>query len=181
MSKKINHQLKKNIDCFTLFEPYLDVEYFQSIDLYGTEFGQPIEKFCAIYKLAKEKGLKRKARVGEFGPADSIMEAIETLDLDAVQHGISAAESPEVIAYLRERQIPLHICPTSNVRLGRVDSYSVHPIRKLFDQGVTVTINSDDIAIFDASVSDEYISLYQANVFTATELNAIRMNGLQVG
>lgn len=162
------------------FEPYLDVEYFQSIDLYGNEFGQPIENFCTIYKIAKEKGIRRKAHVGEFGPADSIMEAIETLDLDAVQHGISAAESPEVITYLRERQIPLHICPTSNVRLGRVDNYSVHPIRKLFDQGVNVTINSDDIAIFDASVSDEYISLYQANVFTAAELNVIRMNGLQI-
>ena len=76
------------------------------------------------------------------------------------------------------RRIPLHICPTSNIRLGRIHGYSVHPIRTLFDHGVSVTINSDDIAIFDTSVSEEYVHLYQANVFSASELDAIREYGL---
>ena len=163
------------------FEPYLDAEYFQSIDLYAMESAQPIENFREIFRLAKEKGMKRKAHIGEFGPAESIVKAIEALDLDAVQHGISAADSQDVMAYLRERRIPLHICPTSNVRLGRIDRYSVHPIRTLFDNGVSVTVNSDDIAIFDTSVSDEYVHLYHANVFSASELNEIRENGLRDG
>lgn len=160
------------------FTPYLETEYFQSIDLYATEFAQPIENFREIYRLAKEKGMKRKAHIGEFGPAESLIEAIETLDLTAIQHGISAAESQDVMAYLQERQIPLHICPTSNVRLGRVEAYAVHPIRTLFDHGICVTINSDDIAIFDTSVSEEYVHLLNENVFSASELNQIRENGL---
>jgi adenosine deaminase len=165
-------------DLLECFIPYLDTDYFQSIDLYATEFAQPIENFREIYQLAKEHGMKRKAHIGEFGPAKSIIHAVETLDLTAIQHGIAAAESPHVMAYLRERQIPLHICPTSNVRLGRVEAYAVHPIRMLFDQGVIVTINTDDIAIFDTSVSEEYVHLLNAKLFSASELNEIRENGL---
>lgn len=171
----------RNIDAKELLEwfaPYLEMEYFQSIDLYATESSQPIERFQEIYQLAKARGMKRKAHIGEFGSAGSIIEAIETLELDAIQHGISAADSQDVMRYLQERQIPLHICPTSNIRLGRIQAYSVHPIRTLFDHGVSVTINSDDIAIFDTSVSEEYVHLYQANVFSASELDAIREYGL---
>ena len=162
------------------FEPYLDYDYFQSVDLYATEFCQPIENFKDIYMLAKGKGMKRKAHVGEFGSAESIVEAIETLELDAIQHGISAVDSKDVMKYLQARNITLNICPTSNIRLSRVKNYAVHPIRALFDNGVSVTINSDDIAIFDTSVSEEYLHLYNAKVFSALELNEIRENGLNV-
>jgi adenosine deaminase len=162
------------------FEPYLDYDYFQSIDLYATEFVQPIKNFKEIYKLAKEKGMKLKAHIGEFGSPESIVEAIEILDLDAVQHGIRAVESQDVMEYLKERQIPLHVCPTSNVRLGIIKDYSSHPIRTLFDYGIYVTINSDDIAAFDSSLSEEYLHLYEANLFSASELNRIRENGLNI-
>ena len=156
----------------------IDTGYFRSIDLYGDEFARPASEFRDLYRTAKGKGLRLKAHVGEFGSAESIREAVEVLELDEIQHGIAAARSPEVMKWLKENQIQLNVCPTSNVLLSRVESLAVHPIRKLFDNGVRVTINSDDILVFDQSVSEEYLSLFQAGVFSATELDGIREQGL---
>jgi adenosine deaminase len=80
--------------------------------------------------------------------------------------------------WLADNNIQLNICPTSNVMLGRVESIKKHPIRKLFDAGIKVTINSDDVLIFDSSVSGEYMKLFKAGIFNAEELDIIRMNGL---
>lgn len=79
------------------FEPFLDCDYFQSLDLYGDEMAQPIQTFKPIYQLAKQKGMVLKAHVGEFGQAFAVREAVEALELDQVQHGIAAAASPEVM------------------------------------------------------------------------------------
>lgn len=159
-------------------EPFWDYDCFYSIDLYGDEMAQPIERFKGIYRKAKEKGLILKAHVGEWGDADSVKRAVSELELDEVQHGISASQSQQVMNWLSDHNIQLNVCPTSNVMLGRVESIAKHPIRKLFDNGIKVTINSDDVLIFNSPVSEEYIKLYQGGVFTATELDIIRLNGL---
>lgn len=153
--------------------------YFKSIDLHGNEFAAPITDYKRLYRKAKEKGLILKAHVGEFGDAESVREAVEELELNQVQHGISAAYSKAVIKFLADNKIQLNVCPTSNVLLNRVASYSVHPIRVLFDNGVKVTINTDDMVIFNQSVSEEYLNLYRAGLFSAEELNTIRENGLE--
>ncbi len=80
--------------------------------------------------------------------------------------------------FLMGNRIRLNICPTSNVLLGRVESLSVHPIRKLYDAGVKVTVNTDDVLVFGQSVSDEFLNLYRAGLFTAVELDELRQNGL---
>ncbi|QUH28524.1 amidohydrolase family protein [Vallitalea guaymasensis] len=159
-------------------EPFWDYDCFYSIDLYGDEMAQPIERFKGIYRKAKEKGLILKAHVGEWGDADSVKRAVSELELDEVQHGISASQSQQVMNWLSDHNIQLNVCPTSNVMLGRVESIAKHPIRKLFDNGIKVTINSDDVLIFNSPVSEEYIKLFQGGVFTATELDIIRLNGL---
>lgn len=161
------------------FEPFLDFDYFRSIDLYGDELAQPIEKFKEIYNIAKSKGFKLKAHVGEFGDAYSIREAVEVLQLDEVQHGISAVNSIEVMKYLANNKIQLNICPSSNVLLSRVESYDVHPIRILYDNGVPVTINTDDVIVFGNGVSEEYLNMYKSGLFSAKELNEIRLLGLE--
>lgn len=112
------------------------------------------------------------------GTAEDIMKGIELLSLDEVQHGIVAAESDQVINYLKDRKITLNITPTSNYLLGRVTDMKQHPIGKLFRAGVNVTINSDDILIFGSDVSKEYLALYNNNVLTPEELNQIRVNTL---
>jgi adenosine deaminase len=116
--------------------------------------------------------------VGEYGDADSVLEAVCELELDEVQHGIAAADDPRVMRFLADHGIPLNVCPTSNVRLGRVESYARHPIRRLYDHGVRVTVNTDDVIFFDQGVSEEFLNLYRAGTFTAEELDGIRKNGL---
>lgn len=152
---------------------------FYSIDLYGDELAQPIENFIPIYQKAKEQGLRLKAHLGEWTNAEEVRKGIELLQLDEVQHGIAAVTSNEVIDYLVKNKIRLNITPTSNLLLNRVSSLKEHPIRTLYHAGVDVTINSDDILIFDSEVSKEYIRLYQAMTLTAEELDDIRVNGLK--
>jgi adenosine deaminase len=159
--------------------PWLDLGFHRVLDLSGDELAQPIEVFQPLYRAAKNKGLRLKAHVGEWGTADDVWRAVEVLELDEVQHGIAAAESATVMRFLADRQIRLNICPTSNLLLGRVARLQDHPIRKLFDAGVKVTVNSDDAIVFGVGVSEEFLRLYQAGVFTAAELDLVRRRGLE--
>ena len=158
--------------------PWLDLGFHTVLDLSGDELAQPIEVFKPLYRAAKNKGMRLKAHVGEWGTADDVRRAVEVLELDEVQHGIAAATSPSVMHFLADHQIRLNICPTSNILLGRVARLRDHPIRKLFDAGVIVTVNSDDAIVFGAGVSEEFLSLHRAGVFTAEELDQIRRWGL---
>ena len=161
------------------FEPYLEFSYFKAIDLYDDESAQPIKNFYELFRFAKNKGYRCKAHAGEFGDAESVREAVEILELDAVQHGIGAAESPEVMKWLSDQKIPLHIAPASNLALKRVKSYLTHPIRILYDHGVKVTINTDDVMLFDKGNSEQFLKLYNCGLFSAAELDEIRLNGLK--
>jgi len=103
-------------------DPFLELRFYRTLDLSGDEFAQPIENFKPLYRLAKTNGLRLKAHVGEWGDADSVRRAVEELELDEVQHGIAAADSPSVMRFLADHRIRLNICPTSNLMLGRVDT-----------------------------------------------------------
>lgn len=152
---------------------------FYSIDLYGDELAQPIENFRSIYRRAKSEGLRLKAHVGEWGTADDVRRAVDCLELDEVQHGIAAAEDPSVIRFLTDNHIRLNITPSSNYLLGRVEDLKKHPIAGLYRSGIDVTINSDDVLIFDSDVSKEYLRLYKCGCLNAEELDDIRKNGLK--
>ena len=158
---------------------FWECKAFYSIDLYGDELAQPIENFKAIYRRAKFEGLRLKAHVGEWGKAEDVRRAVECLELDEVQHGISAAEDPSVIRFLRDNHIRLNITPSSNYLLGRVTDLKNHPIAELYRNGIDVTINSDDVLIFDSDVSKEYLRLYQCGCLNADELDDIRKSGLK--
>jgi adenosine deaminase len=158
--------------------PFLELGFYRTLDMSGDELAQPIENFKPLYRMAKQAGLRLKAHVGEWGNADSVQRAVEVLELDEVQHGIAAAESKAVMRFLADRRIRLNVCPTSNVMLGRVETLAAHPIRALYDAGVRVTVNTDDVLVFGQSVSDELLNLYRAGVFNAAELDQIRQDGL---
>ena len=156
----------------------IELGLFQSIDLYSHQEACAPEAVKPLYRKAREAGMKLKAHVGEFGGAEEVRRTVEVLDLDEVQHGIGAAESVEVMRWLAEHQIRLNVCPTSNVMLSGVSDLTSHPIRALYDNGVPVTINTDDLMIFGQSVSEEYRNLYRAGVFSAEELDDIRRASL---
>ena len=162
-------------DCLKHFWGQKD---FYSIDLYGDELAQQVENFIPIYEKAAENGLVLKAHVGEWGTAQDIVTAVKALHLNEVQHGIAAIQDEDVIGFLVENNIRLNITPSSNLLLGRVPDMAHHPIAQLYRRGVNVTINSDDVLIFDSDVSKEYLRLYQSGCLTADELNDIRLSGL---
>ncbi len=159
--------------------PCIESGVFKSIDLYGDERDGDLHKISDIFKTARAYGLKLKAHSGEYGTSEQMLEAIDLLGLDAIQHGINAVDHPDLMKRLKEENIVLNICPTSNIVLCRVPSMAEHPIKELFHAGIPVTINSDDIAVFDQTVSQEYMNLFEADVFSAEELNEIRLIGLQ--
>jgi len=160
-------------------EEILSKNWFISIDICGNELAQPIKKFQKIYRMAQSYGIKLKAHVGEFGTADDVKEAVEVLELSEVHHGIAAVKSKNVMNWLSKHKIQLNVCPTSNIMLKRAPSYDKHPIKELFENGIPVTINTDDLLIFNSSVSEEYLKLYTNKVFIADELEIIRITGLE--
>jgi adenosine deaminase len=158
--------------------PFAESGYFRSIDLYDDESAQPVQNFVEIYRYARKKGLKCKAHAGEFRDADFIRQSVELLELDEVQHGISAAASEEVMKWLVKHAIQLNVSPASNIALKRAKSYKTHPIRILYDNGVKVTVNTDDVILFGKGNSEQYLQLYKCGLFKAGELDEIRKNGL---
>lgn len=158
--------------------PFLELGFYRTFDLSGDELVQPIEVFVPLYRKAKAAGLRLKAHVGEWGTAADVAHAVDVLELDEVQHGIAAVDDPGVMRMLAERGIRLNICPSSNIGLGRVESMARHPIRKLFDAGVKVTVNTDDVLFFGNGVSEEFLALHRCGLFSAAELDCIRLNGL---
>jgi adenosine deaminase len=159
--------------------PLLELRRFQTLDLYGDELAQPIEVFAPLYRRAKAVGLRLKVHVGEWGTADDVWRAVEVLELDEVQHGNAAAGSPQVMRALADAGVRLNLCPTSNLKLGRIARLEDHPIRRLYDAGVRVTVNTDDALIFGCDLSGEFLALYDAGVLTAAELDAVRLEALR--
>jgi adenosine deaminase len=152
--------------------------FFTSIDLYGDERVGNDEDYVPFYEMARERGMRLKAHAGEFRDARSVRRAVELFGLDAVQHGVAAADDPECLEFLARRGVTLNMCPTSNVMLGRARAIKDHPIREIFRFGVPVTVNTDDRIIFGASLSEEYLALYREGTLAADELDAIRRRSL---
>lgn len=152
--------------------------WFKGIDICNYSSRYSMNELKKICQKARDSKLILKAHIGEFGGADDVMRYAEELELNQIQHGIAAADSPQIMKWLAKHKIQLNVCPTSNIMLRNSLNYQSHQIRKLFDFGVPVTINSDDLIIFNATVSQEYLNLYNAGLMTAGELNTIRLTGL---
>ena len=157
---------------------YLQSGWFRSIDVCGFENVQPAEAFLPLYRKAEQYRLVKKMHAGETGTADDVRRAVEVLGLSEVHHGISACTSKETMRFLADNRIQLNVCPSSNVMLGYVKDYRDHPIRVLVGNGVLVTINTDDLLIFDSSIENEYLRLYSAGTLSAEQLDGIRRVGL---
>ncbi|MGI6332594.1 MAG: adenosine deaminase [Zhaonellaceae bacterium] len=156
--------------------PCIESGAFLSIDAYGEETKDSYLKLKEYYKYAREKGLKLKIHAGQFMDADNVKSAVEVLEVDEIQHGIGAIHSDYVQDLLKERKIRLNICPSSNYILGAVEDLKKHLARKLFDKGIVITINTDDLLLFNSGVSEEFLLLYKIGLFDEDELNEIRKN-----
>jgi adenosine deaminase len=126
------------------------------IGLGGDEGRFPAALFPEAFKRARDAGLHTVAHAGEVAGADSVRDAVEILGAERIGHGVRAIEDGSVVAMLVERRIPLEVCPTSNRRTGACPEDQVHPLAELDAAGVLVTIDSDDPAMFGATLLDEY-------------------------
>ena len=161
-----------------LIDEYIKTGFFKSLDVCGGENIKPFEAFLPLYRKAEHYGLTKIMHVVESGSADDVRRAVEVLGLDEVHHGIGAAASKDTMRFLADNHIQLNVCPSSNVMLSYAKDYEHHPIKTLVDNGVEVTINTDDLLIFNSSIENEYLILYNAGALSADQLEEIRLRGL---
>ncbi|MEX2424001.1 MAG: adenosine deaminase [Acidimicrobiia bacterium] len=129
------------------------------ITIGGSEQHHPPERFASVYRRAREAGLRLTAHAGEAAGPESVRRAIEDLGVDRIGHGVRAVEDWALLRELVDRQIPLEVCPTSNVRTKVAPSMAEHPIRTLIDEGAFVTLNTDDPAMFGCTLAGEYAAV----------------------
>jgi adenosine deaminase len=132
---------------------------FVGLCIGSTEHGFPPELFADVYTEARRQGLHVVAHAGETVGPESVWGAINSLHVERIGHGIRSIEDPKLVDYLCQSRIPLEISPHSNYRLKVVPADQPHPIRALCDQGVYVTVNSDDPAMFSSDLTSEYVLL----------------------
>jgi aminodeoxyfutalosine deaminase len=149
-----------------------------AIGIGGAEAKGPAIWFKDVYKEARDRGLRLTAHAGETMGPESIWDALE-IGAERIGHGIRAVDDPKLMAHLREKNIPLEICITSNVRTAAVGSLEEHPVRKLFDAGVPVILNTDDPALFGCTLKGEFQLAWEKFGFSAEELAAVAQNSLR--
>ena len=125
------------------------------ITIGGSEPAFPPGDYAAVYRRAAEAGLGRSAHAGEAAGPESVWSALRDLGVERVGHGVRAVEDPALVDHLVVRQVPLEVCPTSNVRTGVVASWAAHPVLELIERGACVTVNSDDPTYFGCSLAGE--------------------------
>jgi adenosine deaminase len=150
-----------------------------ALGLGGTEAHFPPQLFERSFARARSAGLPRVPHSGENAGPESIWTTLRLLHADRLGHGVRCAEDPALVEHLRQRRVPLEVCPTSNVCLGIYPDYAAHPLRRLWDAGLLVTVNSDDPPMFGTDLNREYEVLVEHFGFDAEELEQVSLNALQ--
>ena len=132
------------------------------VGLDSGERGNPPRKFAEVFRRARDAGFVPVAHAGEEGPAEYVREALEVLKVVRIDHGNNALDDPGVVAELLRRRTPLTVCPLSNLKLCVVDDLASHPLKRMLDLGLFVTVNSDDPAYFGGYVNDNYVAIASA-------------------
>jgi adenosine deaminase len=149
---------------------------FIGVGLDSTEVGHPPALFGGVYQLAAAEGLRLVAHAGEEGGPDYVQEALDLLKVERVDHGVRSMEDPELVARLRDQQIPLTVCPLSNVALRVVAALGEHILPGMLDAGLLATVNSDDPAYFGGYVDDNLAAVQQEFGFDDTQLAGLARN-----
>jgi len=148
------------------------------VGLGGDERRTGSEPFRAVYADARAAGLRLTNHAGETTGPEAIWEAL-SIGSERLGHALSAIEDPALLAELKSREIPLELNPTSNVRTGVCASFASHPLRRYFDAGLLVTLNSDDPAFFGSDVANEYLLAHTIHGFTRAELRQLAANSIR--
>jgi adenosine deaminase len=140
----------------------------------GDEINYPPKLFKEAYQIAaNEAGLFCTVHAGEFAPASGMLEAIENLPIQRIGHGVQIIHSPETIAIVKEKNIALEICPSSNIKLGLFSDFNSHPFPKLLEAGIKVSLNSDDPPFMNTTLAKEYALTQKAYHYSDETMNRI--------
>lgn len=137
-------------------------EMLDAVGLDSAERGNPPAKFVEVFERARALGIPRVAHAGEEGPPEYIREALDRLDVCRIDHGVRCLEDPALVARLRDQGTVLTVCPLSNVRLRVVERIEDHPLPRLLEAGLRLTINSDDPAYFGGGMLDNFLACHRA-------------------
>ena len=154
-------------------------EHIIAVGLDSAERNNPPNKFKAVFERARAEGFLTVAHAGEEGPPAYVWEAIKLLKVSRIDHGVRSIEDPELVDYLVQEQIPLTVCPLSNVKLAVFPSLQKHNLKQLLDLGLCVTINSDDPAYFDGYLVDNFWETQKALNLTAQDLVKLAENSIK--
>jgi len=157
--------------------PHLDRVVAVGLD--SSELGHPPEQFEAAYARARELGLRAVAHAGEEGPAQYVRAALDVLGVERIDHGVRSLDDSELVRRLRDDQVPLTVCPLSNVALQVVEGIGQHPLPQMMDEGLLVSINSDDPAYFGGYVGDNYNALQRGLGLDAAMLASLAANSIR--
>ncbi|MBN2203539.1 MAG: adenosine deaminase [Thermoleophilia bacterium] len=149
------------------------------VGLDSAERGHPPGAFAGVFARARAEGLATVAHAGEEGPAEYVREALDELHIQRVDHGVRAADDPELVARLRRERVPLTMCPLSNVKLGVVSRLEEHPLKRLLDAGLIVTVNSDDPAYFGGYLVDNFVAAQEALGLRRRDLVRLARNSFE--
>lgn len=145
----------------------------------GDEAKYPPKLFSKAYHIAADAGLKCTVHAGEFAPASGMVEAIESLPIQRIGHGVNAIYSKETRDLIKERGIALEICPTSNIFLGLFKDMNEHPLPKFYEEGIKISINSDDPPFMSTTLEQEYQRVQKSYNYTNETMNQITRMALE--
>ena len=150
-----------------------------AVGLDSSEVGHPPAKFERVFAKAREEGFLIVAHAGEEGPPEYVWEALDLLKVNRIDHGVRSEEDKQLMARLIAEKMPLTVCPLSNLKLCVVNDMKEHNIRRLLQQGVHVTVNSDDPSYFGGYMNDNFIAIQQALDLSNEELKQLATNSFE--
>ncbi len=154
-------------------------EWIIGIGLDSSEVGNPPEKFKTVFDQVREQGFLTVAHAGEEGPPEYMWQALELLKVSRIDHGVRCMEDPRLVEELRERRIPLTVCPLSNVKLRVFDSIAHHPLKQMLDSGLCVTVNSDDPAYFGGYVVENFRAVEEGLQLNQNDICKLAKNSFE--
>ncbi len=156
--------------------PYRD--WITAVGLDSSELGHPPEKFQAVFDRARAEGFLTVAHAGEEGPPDYIWQALDLLKVARIDHGVQCSHDSRLMERLREARIPLTVCPLSNVKLRVFERLADHNLKQLLEQGLCVTVNSDDPAYFGGYLEENFVETAQALKLSRTNIEQLARNAI---
>jgi adenosine deaminase len=160
----------------TLLQSLPFKELIIAVGLDSSEIGHPPEKFRAVFDKARDLGFLTVAHAGEEGPPGYIWQALEQLKVSRIDHGVRCVEDERLVEKLRTEQVPLTVCPLSNIKLGVFNSIAEHNLKRLLDLGLCITVNSDDPAYFGGYVAENLEAVQEGLGLSGDDIYGLAKN-----